>query len=228
MVSHLRSKVKFPLVNHLLAVEHGICWTVNPRHHRHRHHSSVTKLQRWACLLLKIQGLCIYLLEKRSCFPQFIEHTPPNPPTFTRVLLPVTTKEDRTFTSFCVSLKFPHFTTGSREVASEQEPADSTAAQESLADTLIHSNKFCKRPWAGARAHIGTRRCVTEPGVTARRSVYCHSHKFFLEHCVCKLFMPQKRGTLITSSFTFIWHRVFKLSREWKSSIRVPFITAIP
>lgn len=48
----------------------------------------------------------------------------------------------------------------------------------------------------GTCIHIGTHRFIMKPGVTARRSVYCHSYELFLEHCVFKLFMSQKLATI--------------------------------
>lgn len=48
----------------------------------------------------------------------------------------------------------------------------------------------------GTCIHIGTHRFIVRPGVTARRSVYCHSYKLVLEHCVFKLFMSQKLAAI--------------------------------
>lgn len=48
----------------------------------------------------------------------------------------------------------------------------------------------------GTCIHIGTHRFIMKPGVPARRSVYCHGYKLFLEHCVIKLFMSQKLAAI--------------------------------
>lgn len=86
--------------------------------------------------------------------------TPP-PPSFTRVLLIVTTKEDRMFTSFSGSLKFPDFTThstccsppghgtGRREARFLKPGQHSCLGKHNRHFTLIYPTKFCKQPRPG-------------------------------------------------------------------------------
>lgn len=82
VVSHLRSKVKFPLVNHLPAPEHGICFAASLNQKPCGQHSclrtQLTKLNSWRCSLWKRQWHGISLLEQEvACWSYFSLFYPP-------------------------------------------------------------------------------------------------------------------------------------------------------
>lgn len=125
----------------------------------HRHHSCVgfTELSHWRFLMLKIQGFCTYLLEKRSCFLQFSKAALTSPQQFYPGTFDHDTQAHRTFTSFSGSLKFPDFITryslwqpghhtGSWEAPLLTTAWGQPAGWEITTSTLIYSNRICKQP----------------------------------------------------------------------------------
>lgn len=157
VVSHLRSKVKFPLVNHLPAPEHGICFTANLNQKPCRQCSclrtQLTKLHCWRFCFWKCSDIAALCWNKKS-LSGVISACPP------RLFYQGTSEHARAgelnvhFLLWLAEIPWFHHPQPAAGLKGSAQEAEKKAFNESqtitatwgstICFTLTYSNEFCK------------------------------------------------------------------------------------